>query len=119
MPRQGLPTRPKPGKRKVGERRRAVRLIPPPEAVCYWKHNTDEGKGRVYDLSARGVSLVIGKPVEVGDEVVVDLINALHTFRCSRILRVVRIIQSSDQGRVIAGEFDRPLTYIELLPFFR
>jgi hypothetical protein len=119
MPRQVLPTRPKPGKRKPGERRRAVRLIPPPEAICYWTHGSEEGRGRVHDISARGLCLVMSKQLAVGSQVAVDLINSPYTYRCARVLRVVRILQSNGKVAVIAGEFDRPLTYSELLPFFR
>jgi hypothetical protein len=119
MPRQGLPTRPKPGKRQQVERRRAVRLIPPPEAVCYWSHGSDQGRARVFDISAQGLSVVIGKPLGVGSEVTLDLINGPHTYRCTRRLRVLRVVESNDRASVVAGEFDHALSYAELLPFFR
>jgi hypothetical protein len=114
MPRQAVAAR---AKRKPGERRGATRLVPPQEIVCYWSADGHYARARVYDISAGGVCLLVNERLEPGAVLAVELINGAHTFLCARALRVVRVFKGSGKDSVIGGQFDRRLSYDELLPF--
>jgi c-di-GMP-binding flagellar brake protein YcgR len=114
MPSQALPAR---AKRKRGERRAAIRLVPPQEIVCYWSSDGKYARARVYDISAGGVCMLVNRRLEPGAVLAVELINGPHTFLCARTLRVVRVFKGAGKDSVIGGQFDRRLTYDELLPF--
>jgi hypothetical protein len=117
MTRQALSTRARPGLRRAADRRRTARVVPPQEIVCYWSCGGEYARARVYDLSASGLCVLVSQRLEVGAELIVELINGAHTFLCARGLRVVRVFQGSGKGTVIGGVFDRKLGYGELLPF--
>jgi hypothetical protein len=107
------------GKRKRGDRRAAVRFAPPQEIICATRLEEDQGfsTARVCDISAGGACLLVKRSVDVGALIEVELINAAHTFLCTRSLRVLRTFPGNSGGCVVAGEFDRKLGYDELLPF--
>jgi hypothetical protein len=56
-------------------------------------------------------------PVEPGTELTVELINEMHTFLCTRSLRVSRSYLGDNDECVFAGDFDHNLEYDELVPF--
>lgn len=111
--------RPRSGKRRASDRRGAVRFAPAQEIVCHCLIAEADlcCRARVCDISAGGACLLLRYPLEVGDCVRVELVNGPHTFLCARTLRVLRVFSGSGEEAVIAGEFDRPLGYEELLPF--
>jgi hypothetical protein len=118
MPRQGLPGRAKPGQRKHADRRASVRFMPAQAIVCYWSRGGGEYvAGRVCDISANGLCMVVRGRLKVDEVVSVELINGPHTFLCARQMRVVRAFQGNGSDAVIGGAFDRRLDYDELLPF--
>ncbi len=111
---------PRPAKRRrANDRRASVRFAPTQEIVCYCAPAGARvfGAARVCDISAGGACLLVKLHVEVGDVVAVEMINGPHTFLCARTMRLVRVFVGSGDDAVIAGEFDRPLDYDELLPF--
>ncbi len=114
MPTQLLPARPR---RKPGERRGAVRLVPPQEITCYWGRDGQFGRARVYDISAGGLCMLVSERLEPGTVLSVELVNGPHTFLCTRTVRVVRAFPSAGKDAVIGCQFDRRLNYDELLPF--
>lgn len=114
MPAQALPTR---AKRKPGERRRTARLVPPQEIICYWGRDGKYARARVYDISAGGLCMLVGQRLEPGAVLSVELINGPHTFICTRTARVVRAFPSAGKDAVVGAQFDRRLSYDELLPF--
>jgi hypothetical protein len=117
MVRQGLPVRLRPGKRKHAERRASVRFTPAQEIVCFWSRGGEFARARVKDVSASGACLFVRGHVDLGAELAVELVNGPHTFLCARRLRVVRVYQAIGRDSLIGGQFDRKLTYDELLPF--
>jgi hypothetical protein len=118
MLRQGHPGRAKPGKRKHADRRASIRFPLAQEIICYWSRGGGRYfAGRVCDLSARGLSLLVRGRPEPGEVLSVELINGAHTSLCAREVRVLRAFQGSGHDSVIGGAFDRPLDYDELLPF--
>jgi hypothetical protein len=117
MIRQGLPARPRPGKRKQAERRASVRFAPAQEIVCYWSRGGEYVRARVCDISSGGACLLVRAPLTVGAELSVELINGPHTFLCTRRMRVLRVYQASGNDSVVGGQFDQKLGYDELLPF--
>jgi hypothetical protein len=117
MPRQPLPTRGRPGRRKQSERRASVRFTPAQEIICYWSGGGDFARARVRDLASGGACLVVRGPMEVGAELAVELINGPNTFHCSRRLHVMRIYQGNGRDSVIGGRFDHKLGYEEMLAF--
>lgn len=106
-------------KKKRNDRRTAVRFLPSQEIVCYCGGSGTNGLEpvRVSDISAGGVCLLVRHPVDLGSEIPVEMINAAHTFLCTRTLRVLRVFKGSTNDAVVAGEFDEKLGYDELLPF--
>jgi len=105
-------------KRKHANRRASIRFTPAQEIVCYWRAGAgDFVRARVCDISAGGACLLIDRRVAVGAVLDVELINGPHTCLCARILEVLRVFPGRGRDTVIAGQFDRTLTYDELLPF--
>ena len=118
MPASAPAARPQPGRRRRADRRASVRFLPPQEIVCYCGRPSAVAKrARVCDVSAGGACLLVEQRFEVGDVVSVEMINSPHTYLLARELRVVRVFHGHGEDGVIAGEFDRPLAYEELLPF--
>jgi hypothetical protein len=118
MARQGQPAGAKPGTRKHADRRASMRYAPAQQIICYWtRDGGDYFAGRVCDVSADGVCLLVRGRLEPGELLSVELINAPRTFLCTREVRVARVFQGSGDDAVIGGTFERRLDYDELLPF--
>lgn len=98
--------------RAPSERRSNARRQPALGTVCRLaaSDGTDLGMGLVWNLSARGVSLLLGKRIEAGLHVRIDLINAGGTV-VTRGLRVAHAAPLETGDFALGGQFDQ-----ELLP---
>jgi hypothetical protein len=112
-----MPAKPRSARRRPVDRRASVRFLPPHDVICYWSNGGAYAPARVSDISAGGACLFVRGLMEPGMELAVELVNAAHTFLCTRLLRVVRVYQGKRRDAVVGGAFDRHLNYDELLPF--
>jgi hypothetical protein len=112
------PTQPMGYSRRMN-RRSAIRCSPFRMTPCYITSPADdiEAGAWVYNLSSQGVGIV-GSPWIAPDTLVqVELINTGYTYVLALEMRVMRVEEATTGGHYLGGQFERRLTYNELLPF--
>lgn len=77
----------------------------------------DSWPGRVRNISAGGVSLVLSQPVESGTLLAVELRSTIRNFSRLVQVRVVYCIEHPSGDYILGGAFVLPLTDDELKAF--
>jgi hypothetical protein len=72
----------------------------------------DFGAARVRDISLNGIGVILGRKIEVGTLLVMELVNESRGFSRTMILRVAHVTQVNG-GYLVGGEFATPLNYQE------
>jgi hypothetical protein len=101
------------------DRRAAIRCSPFRMTPCYITSAVDDltAGAWVYNLSSLGVGIVGAPWIAPGTLVQVELINAGYTYVVALEMRVTRAEEATTGGHYLGGEFERRLTYKEMLPF--
>jgi hypothetical protein len=106
-------------RRKRLERRAAKRLFPAQLTPCLLRPSaeTTPRNGWLHNLSVRGLGVLSDQPYDVGSRLQVQIVNASHTFSLTVDWTVVRCRRTISGAFLAGGQFDRVLSYEELLPF--
>src|SRR5690349_21105993 len=101
------------------ERREVTRRPPRHRVFCQVREPDQEevAAGRVYDLSAKGVGMLLPCGYAPGTVLRGLLVNSAHTFALSIDMTVVCSLRLLDGEYSLGLQFPRRLTYEELTPF--
>lgn len=104
-------------RRLLNERRSSKRIAPVHRTLCLIPSSGDErATTLVHNISRQGVAVHAEHAYAPGTLLHILLVNESHTFSLMVDLNVVRCIPTNDRY-LIAGNFARPLSHEEVLPF--
>jgi hypothetical protein len=70
--------------------------------------------GRVRNISAGGISLVLGHPVDGGDEITVELRSNFRHFARAMLVRVAYCVEHPSGDWIVGAAFTQPMTEEEV-----
>jgi hypothetical protein len=108
------------GLRARADRRGARRQMPSQLTPCRITLPDDSCPvgGWLHNLSVKGAGLLLEKPCDAGTAVSILIVNAAHTYSLALEMRVVRCYRVSSGDHFVGGQFDRQLTFDQIVPFF-
>lgn len=98
------------------ERRAWRRYMPRPENCFVLLTAAGESMcpGKIHDISACGIALILNKRYDEGTLIAVDFRNASATLPSTLLMRVVRLVHREDGSYLVAGGFTSSIAENEL-----
>jgi hypothetical protein len=101
------------------DRRVAPRRQPTLGTVCQLNRDSGEnfGLGLVWNISNRGVSILVHKRIDPGTTLYAELMTASETYTLPLVLTVAHVSELRTGDFILGAQFSRPLSTEELGPF--
>jgi hypothetical protein len=91
------------------ERRAAIRYASEEDASCALGHQAPRAWGRVRDISALGIGLLVDREIIAGTRLMVEIAQKKPSIALRALGRVVHCRQQSETTWAIGCQFDNPL----------